>query len=72
MAYRVHGGKCGSNISVSLVCHNDRGEGSQVFFRGLGTALIRAFPLHAIIFLGYETTMALLHQPTLPVMPLEA
>lgn len=37
-----------------------RQEGARVFFRGLPTALIRAFPLHACIFFGYETTMILL------------
>jgi len=37
-------------------------EGIGVFFRGLPVALIRAFPLNACIFLGYETTLAALHQ----------
>lgn len=49
-----------------------RAEGMQVFFRGLGVALVRAFPLHAIIFLGYETTMATLHRDLTPALPLEA
>lgn len=35
-------------------------EGLPVFFRGLPVALVRAFPLHACIFLGYETTLAAL------------
>lgn len=43
-----------------------------MFFRGLGVALVRAFPLHAIIFLGYETTMATLHRDLTPALPLEA
>lgn len=38
-----------------------RAEGAQVFVRGLPVALVRAFPLHACIFLGYETTLAALH-----------
>ena len=37
-----------------------RQDGLQVFFRGLPTALVRAFPLHACIFFGYETTMMFL------------
>ena len=37
-----------------------RQEGLQVFFKGFGTALLRAFPLHAFIFLGYEATIAAL------------
>jgi hypothetical protein len=37
-----------------------RAEGIIVFFRGLNIALIRAFPLHATIFLVYETVMQLL------------
>jgi solute carrier family 25 (mitochondrial carnitine/acylcarnitine transporter), member 20/29 len=37
-----------------------REEGYQVFFRGLTPAILRAFPLHAIIFVGYETTMSYL------------
>jgi len=36
-------------------------EGINVFFRGLPVALVRAFPLHACIFLGYEMTLAALH-----------
>ena len=35
-------------------------HGFMIFFRGLTPALFRAFPLHAIIFLGYETTMSYL------------
>lgn len=31
--------------------------GIRIFFRGLTPALARAFPLHALIFVGYETTM---------------
>ena len=37
-----------------------RQDGAQVFFRGLNTALLRAFPLHATIFFGYESTIAYL------------
>jgi solute carrier family 25 carnitine/acylcarnitine transporter 20/29 len=35
-----------------------REEGYNVFFRGLSPALMRAFPLHAIIFVCYEITMS--------------
>lgn len=34
--------------------------GIRIFFRGLTPAIFRAFPLHALIFLGYESTIALL------------
>ena len=34
-----------------------RSEGMRAFFRGFNVALVRAFPLHAILFLGYEYTM---------------
>lgn len=34
--------------------------GATVFFRGLMPALVRAFPLHAGVFLGFETTMRIL------------
>jgi solute carrier family 25 carnitine/acylcarnitine transporter 20/29 len=33
-------------------------EGWRIFFRGLTPAIFRAFPLHAIVFVGYEVTMA--------------
>lgn len=33
-------------------------EGFRTFYRGLTPALLRAFPLHALIFLGYESSMA--------------
>jgi solute carrier family 25 carnitine/acylcarnitine transporter 20/29 len=36
--------------------------GLKVFFRGLSPALMRAFPLHSIIFAVYEVTMKLLSQ----------
>ena len=35
-------------------------HGAGVFVRGLSPALLRAFPLHAIIFVGYEGTMDVL------------
>jgi len=38
-----------------------KSEGIRVFFRGLGPTLIRAFPLHAGVFAGYEATLLLLH-----------
>jgi len=37
-----------------------RGQGVHAFFKGLGIAIIRAFPLHGLVFVGYETTMAAL------------
>lgn len=37
-----------------------REEGFRTFYRGLNPALLRAFPLHALIFVGYETTMTYL------------
>lgn len=39
-----------------------RAEGGQVFFRGLSVSLFRAFPLHGMVFLGYETTMKFLRK----------
>eukprot|EP01034_Spumella_vulgaris_P041731 gene41731-51714_t len=36
--------------------------GMAVFFRGLSPAIMRAFPLHAIIFVGYEATMEWLNK----------
>ncbi|CAM9387058.1 unnamed protein product [Ascophyllum nodosum] len=38
-----------------------RAEGSSVYFRGLGPALLRAFPLHGLVFVGYETTISFLN-----------
>ncbi|CAM9366106.1 unnamed protein product [Ascophyllum nodosum] len=37
-----------------------RAEGMGMFSRGLGPSLLRAFPLHGLIFLGYETTLLVL------------
>ena len=37
-----------------------RVEGFRGFFRGLAPALCRAFPLHAIIFITYESTISLI------------
>ncbi|CAM9458360.1 unnamed protein product, partial [Hapterophycus canaliculatus] len=34
-----------------------RAEGLSVMFRGLGAAMLRAFPMHGLVFLGYETTI---------------
>ncbi|CAM9462708.1 unnamed protein product [Scytosiphon promiscuus] len=34
-----------------------RAEGLPVMFRGLGAAMLRAFPMHGLVFLGYETTI---------------
>ena len=38
-----------------------RQEGIVVFFRGISAALVRAFPLHGAVFVGYETCMKLLN-----------
>lgn len=38
-----------------------RSEGYAAFFRGFTPAMFRAFPLHAIIFLGYESVIKFLH-----------
>lgn len=37
-----------------------KAEGLGVFWRGLTPALLRAFPLHAFVFLGYEQTLKML------------
>jgi len=34
-----------------------KAEGFSVFWRGLSASLLRAFPLHGTIFIGYEMTM---------------
>jgi hypothetical protein len=40
-------------------------EGIKGFFRGFTPAMLRAFPLHAIVFCGYETTIAYLKKKDL-------
>jgi solute carrier family 25 (mitochondrial carnitine/acylcarnitine transporter), member 20/29 len=44
----------------NCVVKSYRAEGGMVFFRGLGTAILRAFPLHATVFFVYETTITML------------
>lgn len=39
-----------------------RGEGVSALFKGLGPALLRAFPANAAAFLGRAATLSLLHQ----------
>ncbi|CAN0437476.1 unnamed protein product, partial [Laminaria digitata] len=34
-----------------------RAEGLRAFFRGLWPSMLRGFPLHALVFVGYETTI---------------
>ncbi|RYH13074.1 hypothetical protein EON65_36560 [archaeon] len=34
----------------------------MICYRGLGPALVRAFPLHAIIFVTYEAVMSKLKE----------
>ncbi len=36
-------------------------EGPSVFYRGISAAVVRAFPLHGAVFLGYELSMKFLH-----------
>lgn len=42
-----------------------RSEGAQPFMRGIGTTLVRAFIVNAVLFSGYEATMETLkgHDP---------
>jgi len=37
-------------------------EGPSAFYRGLSASLFRAFPLHGLVFLGFETTMSLFNK----------
>eukprot|EP00752_Nemacystus_decipiens_P002013 g1933.t1 len=37
-----------------------RAGGAPVLFRGFAAAMLRAFPMHGLVFLGYETTIDLL------------
>jgi solute carrier family 25 carnitine/acylcarnitine transporter 20/29 len=39
-----------------------RTNGIKGFFRGFTPAMFRAFPLHAIVFCGYETTLSMLQK----------
>lgn len=43
-----------------FLCALRRAEGPQMLYRGLGPALLRAFPLHALVFVAYETTIKIL------------
>ena len=38
-----------------------RAEGVSAYWRGLSAAVLRAFPLHGAVFLGYEMTMKMLN-----------
>lgn len=44
--------------------HIYRTEGLRGYHRGLFVAILRAFPLHAVIFCGYETVMYLTREWT--------
>ncbi|KAJ1972922.1 hypothetical protein H4R35_004412 [Dimargaris xerosporica] len=44
-----------------VALHLARTEGLSVLYRGVGPAMLRAFPANAACFAGYEATMALLH-----------
>jgi len=37
-------------------------EGPSVFWRGISAAVVRAFPLHGAVFLGYELSMKMLRK----------
>ncbi|CAM9460092.1 unnamed protein product [Pylaiella littoralis] len=37
-----------------------RAEGYPILFRGVGAAMLRAFPMHGLVFVGYETTIGML------------
>lgn len=37
-----------------------RAEGVPVLFRGVGASMLRAFPMHGLVFVGYETTIGLM------------
>lgn len=37
--------------------HSVRTEGVSVLWRGISAAVVRAFPLHGAVFLGYELSM---------------
>lgn len=37
-----------------------RAEGPAVFWRGISAAVVRAFPLHGAVFLGYELSMKMM------------
>ncbi|CAM9252811.1 unnamed protein product [Phaeothamnion confervicola] len=45
------------NSIADCVRKTYRAEGAGAFFRGLGPSLVRAAPLHGIVFAGYELTM---------------
>ncbi|KAJ1984179.1 carnitine transporter [Dimargaris verticillata] len=44
-----------------VAVHLARTEGLCVLYRGVGPAMLRAFPANAACFAGYEATMSLLH-----------
>lgn len=46
---------------LSILCvMKRRVGGAPVLFRGFGASMLRAFPMHGLVFLGYETTIDLL------------
>jgi mannose/fructose/N-acetylgalactosamine-specific phosphotransferase system component IIC len=45
-------------------------HGIRIFFRGFTAAMLRAFPLHGIIFLGYEFAMMMMNSDKI-MPPLE-
>lgn len=42
---------------IDCARHSLRTEGVSVFWRGISAAVVRAFPLHGAVFLGYELSM---------------
>jgi mannose/fructose/N-acetylgalactosamine-specific phosphotransferase system component IIC len=46
-------------------------HGIRIFFRGFTAAMMRAFPLHGIVFLGYEFAMKVMSSSDKLMPPLE-
>lgn len=58
-------GRCGEVAGLSCVIDalfmHAHTQGVRGFFRGLSTSLLRAFPVNAVTFLGYEAVLKLAH-----------
>ena len=50
------------NGTLDCVRKSIANDGIGVMYRGLNASLLRAFPLHGAVFVGYEFTMKLLVQ----------
>eukprot|EP01136_Pigoraptor_vietnamica_P040071 Opistho-1_new@11577 len=53
------GGRGAYTGMVDCAVKSYRAEGAAVFFRGLTPTIVRAFPCHAAVFIGYEGVMRL-------------